>query len=280
MTAIPDSHPTADPYPMSNADAHSPDHHAALAELLDPVTMARLAELGDSIGTDWIGATCADVGSGGGSIAMRLADQVGDDGRVYAIDTDPDQIPDHPRLVRVQHDIRSGAPLPGDFYDLIVARLVLSHLPEREAILHRLVDGLAYDGTLMVADWAPLRDRQEIIVAAPSENAADLYATYQRTVGEVVFDAAGTDRGWARRIHTVMVSAGLVDVQTHFSGEYWTGGSAGTRFVAAIVKQVRPRLLAAGMTDLQLNNLLALLHDPGLVIHGHPLYITSGRRPG
>ncbi|MGI5213833.1 class I SAM-dependent methyltransferase [Plantactinospora sp. CA-290183] len=259
---------------MNNKDGHSPAHHAALAELLDPVTIARLSELGD-----WKSATCVDVGAGGGSIAMWLADQVGDDGRVFATDMDPDQIPHHRRLLRVQHDIRGDDPLAGGLYDLIIARLVLSHLPDREAILHRLANRLAAGGTLVVADWATLRDREETIVAAPSEEAADLYATYQRTVGKDVFDAAGTDRNWARRIHPVMLTAGLTEVETRVSAEYWTGGGAGTRFVAAVLQQVRPRLLAAGMTDLQLHKTLAILDDPGLVIHGHPFYITSGRRP-
>ncbi|MEQ4299955.1 methyltransferase [Plantactinospora sp. B6F1] len=264
----------AEPYPMSNADPHSPDHHAALADLLDPVTTARLAELGD-----WTGATCLEVGAGGGSLARWLAGRVGDDGRVLATDTDLDRLPHHRRLLCVRHDLRSGDPLPGGPKDLTVARLVLSHLPEREAILHRLVADLVPGGTLVVADWASLRTRDEVVVAAPSAAAAEAYAAYQQTVGRKVFEAAGTDRNWARRVHPLMLAAGLVDVRTTVSAEYWTGGSAGARFVGAVLRQVRPRLLAAGMTRGQLDAVLDLLDDPGLVIHGHPLYITSGRRP-
>jgi hypothetical protein len=61
-------------------------------------------------------------------------------------------------------------------------------------------------------------------------------------------------------------------------GRYWTGGDPGCRLVAAAAAQLRPKLLAAGMSGPELDRLDALLAEPGLVLHGHPLYSTSGRR--
>ena len=39
------------------------------------------------IGPGW---TCADIGAGGGDVSVALAEIVGRDGRVYAVDSDPD----------------------------------------------------------------------------------------------------------------------------------------------------------------------------------------------
>ena len=39
------------------------------------------------IGPGW---TCVDVGAGGGDVSVALAEIVGHDGRVYAVDSDPE----------------------------------------------------------------------------------------------------------------------------------------------------------------------------------------------
>jgi SAM-dependent methyltransferase len=262
------------PYPLNNHDPHSAAHHGTLGELLDPATTGRLATVGG-----WAGAICLEVGAGSGSIARWLAEQVGPSGQVVATDIEPHLIAVHPRLRVLRHDLRTGDPLPEGPFDLIHARLVLAHLPEREQILRRLVDHLSPSGTILIEDWAPLRHREDVVVAAPNDAAAAAYARYQHCVGTHVFDAAGTDAGWARRMHTSMLTAGLVDVDTRVQAAYWTGGGAGCRFITAVVQQVRPRLLAAGMSNGELDTVLQLLKDPRLIIHGHPLYATSGRTP-
>jgi len=261
-------------YVLDNHHRRAADHHAALAELLDPYTRARIRALDSWPRT----RRCLEVGAGAGSIACWLADQVGPDGEVVAIDLKPDHIAPHPRLTTVAHDLTGFDPLPEAVttrrFDLIHARLTLAHLPAREAVLRRLAGLLAPDGMLLVQDWAPLRDG--VVVAAPNRPAAELYQRYQHAVGGA-FDRAGTDRGWARRIHPSMANAGLADVETQIHGRYWTGGDPGTRLVAAVAAQLRPQLLAAGLTETQLGVLAELLHDPLLVVHGHPLYSTSGR---
>lgn len=264
-------------YALDNQHPHAGDHHSAMAELLDQNTIRRLIRLGD-VGA-WAAARCLEVGAGAGSIARWLAGLVDVFGHVVATDLDPSRIPTHSRLTTIRHDLRSGDPVPGGPFDLIHARLVLAHLPEREAILTRLVDQLAPGGTILIEDWAPLRTYDEVIVMAPSPAAAELYARYQHAVGTQVFDTAGTDRTWARRIHPLMLDAGLTEVRTEVHAEYWTGGTAGCRFVKAVLNQVRPRLHPY-LSDTELDELARLLDDPRLVIHGHPMYATSGRSAG
>lgn len=261
-------------YPLDNRHESGEAHLRALADLLDPATRRRITQL-----CPLAGARCLEVGAGSGSVAVWLADRVGYAGEVVATDLVPDRIPAHPRLTTVGYDLTAGGPWPGELagpFDLIHARLTLAHLPNRRAVCHELATRLAPDGVLLVEDWAALAG--DVVVAAPSVAAAHLYERYQRLAAEE-FDTGGTDRTWARRIHPVLLEEGLVDVTTVVHAGYWTAGSPGLRMVAAVSRQLRPRLRMHGMTDGQLDRLARVLADPGLVVHGHPLYATSGRRP-
>ncbi|HEX6500339.1 MAG TPA: class I SAM-dependent methyltransferase [Micromonosporaceae bacterium] len=261
------------PYPLDNDNRTAGEQHNGLATLLNPFTTQRIRSL---VG-DLTGKTCLEVGAGGGSVAVWLAEQVGPAGTVVATDLKPARIPQHDRLEVVRHDL-TCEDIPGGPYDLIHARLVLNHLPPRDEILRRLVGALAPGGVLVNEDWAADQVDQ-VVVAAPTPEAAALYTLYQRTVGAKVFAAAGTDRSWARRVHVAMLDEGLVNVSTVVHASYWQGGDTGGRMLAANIHQLRPRLIAAGMTSEQLDELLALLDDPRLVIHGFPLYSTAGWRP-
>jgi hypothetical protein len=76
-----------------------------------------------------------------------------------------------------------------------------------------------------------------------------------------------------------MRQVGLVDVETTVSARFWMGGGAGCRFAATIMYQLKEHLYDAGMTPDEIAELGSLMADPRTVIHGHPLYSTSGRRP-
>lgn len=261
------------PYPLDNDNRTAGEQHNGLAALLNPFTQNRIRTLV----SDLSGKTCLEVGAGGGSLAVWLAEQVGPSGKVVATDLKPGRIPHHDQLEVVQHDL-TREDIPGGPYDLIHARLVLNHLPPRDEILHRLAGALAPGGVLINEDWAADQVDQ-VVVAAPTPEAADLYTRYQRTVGAKVFAAAGTDRSWARRVHVAMLNEGLVDVSTEIGASYWKGGETSGRMLAANVHQVYQRLLDAGMAAEQLDEVLALLEDPRLIIHGFPLYSTAGWRP-
>jgi hypothetical protein len=175
----------------------------------------------------------------------------------------------------MQHDLRSAEPLGRD-WDYVHARLTLGHLPERREILGRLVACLRSGGVIHIDDWDA--SRTDMVMHAPDPDAGDLYTLFQQTLGAKVFAAAGTDRTWARRIHAALLEEGLCDVETVMHARAWPGGSPGCQLVASTLRQVRGRLLAAGLTDGQLGRIQTLLDDPRLVLAGHLLYSTSGRR--
>jgi len=134
-------------YALDNDSTHGSDHLTGLAAVFDPFTTGRIADL-----VDLDGACCLEVGAGSGSIASWLADRVGDSGRVWATDIKTSHITARPNLTIVTHDLQTE-PLPVDAVDLAHARIVLVHLPERVAVLDRLVAALAPGGVLLVEEW-------------------------------------------------------------------------------------------------------------------------------
>jgi ubiquinone/menaquinone biosynthesis C-methylase UbiE len=119
----------------------------AMQRCLDPVTRARLADLG--VGPGW---RCLEVGGGGGSIARWLADRVGPTGHVLATELDPGGLRCGERLEVRQHDIVEDE-LPEAAFDLVHARLVLLHLPKRRQALTRMVRALRPGGHLLLGEF-------------------------------------------------------------------------------------------------------------------------------
>ena len=267
-------HPPAaylsEPYPLDNAAAGADDHHHGLAHLLDPFSRQRLAGL-----RDWTGARVLEVGCGKGSFALHLAELVGPDGHVTATDLKPASL-DHDRITVFAHDLTSDEPLPGGPYVLVHSRLVLPHLPGREQILQRLIAVLEPGGALVEEAWEPVRSN--LVIAAPGPEARELYERFAAASGRV-FDQAGTNPGWARRVHSVMRGHGLTEVSTIIHGSFWRGGDPGARMIAATLGQMTDGLLAQGMSHTDLGAVLELLQDPRLVVHSHLLHSTAGHRP-
>jgi SAM-dependent methyltransferase len=247
-------------------------HHRLLdhlAEMLDPFTNRRLDQAGVRAGS-----RCLEVGAGSGTVAHWLAGRVGPGGEVIATDLDPTRIAGHPRITALTHDIVTD-PLPGRF-DLIHARLVLAHLPERRQVLGRLVDALTPGGALVIDEFDASWDR--CVLESPDPEAHRLFTAYQHALLAALL-AAGADPGWGRQTHRAMRRAGLVQVDTEFWSRSWHGGQAGCLLPHAAAGQLHHQLTAAGMPAADLDRLRTLLLDPRLVIHGNTAVSTIGRPP-
>jgi SAM-dependent methyltransferase len=111
----------------------------------DPGSFRRAAALG--VGPGW---RCLDAGAGGGSFARWLADRTGD---VLAVDIDVRLVEeiDAPGLEVRRHDLAHDE-LPRGEFDFVHTRLVLIHVPERDAVLRRLADALRPGGVLLVEE--------------------------------------------------------------------------------------------------------------------------------
>jgi protein-L-isoaspartate O-methyltransferase len=255
-------------YAFSNSSDQATTQLSSLAALLDPVTTRVLAGLPVKPGM-----RCLEVGAGSGSIAAWLAHQVGAAGRVVALDLDPSCLPPTPGVEIVQHDIRTGVP-DGPF-DLIHARLVLVHLPERQIILQRLVDTLAPGGWLVLGEFG---DTALYVYAAPNAADAELFTTVTDRLLDVL-RGHGVDTAWADGSHSAMVAAGLREVRTVEHAESWTGGGPGCALHASNSLQKHSQLTDAGLSPETLAAFRVLMENPGFAARSYRFVVTAGRKP-
>lgn len=254
-------------------DNHSPEADAQLRTLesfLDPVTSGRLGPpvLGP-------GMRCWEVGAGGGSVAHLMAAAVGPGGYVVATDIDPAHVAPATNLTVLRHDVRDEPPAGGPF-DLIHARLVLLHLPERKRVLRELIRSLAPGGYLVVEEFdctVPLR-----VLTAPTETAAKLFQQVMDVILGVLQDR-GADLAWAQNVHTEMTLGGLSDVDTITYSESWAGGSAGAALHALNSSQLEPRLVEAGISVEELRGFRELARDRRFATLSYQFVSSRGRRP-
>jgi SAM-dependent methyltransferase len=258
-------------YALDNAAAVTRHRFAALEALLDPLTFGRLAALG--AGPGW---RCLEVGTGGGSVARWLADRVGPAGRVLATDLDLrwTDAGERSNLELRRHDITVD-PLPDAAFDLIVARLVLVHLPQREAVLDRLVTALRPGGVLLLEEF------EELLPAVPDPAAP--HAGLANRVREAFlefFRRAGASNTYPRTLPRLLTERGLVEVSLEGNWVFYRGDSVGAALDRANILQLRERLVGMGLlTASQVTEFLTALDDPTF-IGSLPLLVAGhGRRP-
>ena len=101
------------------------------------------------------GWRCWEVGVGGPSVPQWLSARVGPSGHVLATDIDvswASQVAGGNIDVR-RHDVAVDDP-PADAFDLVHARLVLIHVPQRDQALRRMVASVRAGGWLLIEDFA------------------------------------------------------------------------------------------------------------------------------
>jgi SAM-dependent methyltransferase len=241
-----------------------------LADILDSHSIDVLSKAGVTDG--W---QCLDAGPGAGTITSWLADRIGPAGNVTAVDLDPKHLRRGDNTRVVADDIRTMA-LPQDTYDLIHARLLLMHLPEREDVLKKFVTALKPGGTLVTSDWGQ-RDG-ELLLHAETPAAAEAYSVFVRTL-ETVLQANGADLGWARRAPLAMRAAGLTDIDTVVHNRLWRGGQPGNLIHISASHLVHDVLLSHGVTEDHIALLRATMADPQTLAYGHWTYTTTARKP-
>ncbi|MBF6065642.1 class I SAM-dependent methyltransferase [Nocardia terpenica] len=228
-------------YVFDNSDHLAAEQLRLLGEILDEHTIRAMLDAGVREG--W---RCWDIGAGGGSIASWLAATVGPTGTVLATDLQPQHVRPSPGIEIRAHDIRIDEN-PGTF-DLIHARLVLMHLPDRESIVAKLSAALAPGGVLIVSDWDGMEP--DFILFSPDPETTDILGKFRDTA-MVLAESAGMDFSWARRAGRAFDAAGLTDIGTRGSCESWVGGA----------------------------HIRASVTRPDLMVWSYQLYTTTGRRP-
>jgi SAM-dependent methyltransferase len=240
----------------------------AAEDLLDEGTVRLLKRLGTRPG--W---RCLELGAGGGSIARWLAEHVHPGGHVVATDINlRDLNTDGASGLEVrEHDI-VREPVEEDAFDLIHARLLLEHLPERDLVLEKLARALRPGGWLMVEDV-------DYISAIPISALGAREHEHTQSTRLRAFSASGVDHELGRRLPARLRALGLADVGNE--GRVWVmeGGSAGARWFRLSLAHLRPRLVGPGMlSDAEVDRMLELFDDPNWSAYSPVILAAWGRR--
>ena len=257
-------------YIFDNADAQTPARFSALATLYDPPTIQHLSQLGVSEG--W---RCLEVGAGPGSIALWLSDQVGSCGQVVATDIDTrflEQI-QRSNLKILRHDLTNES-IPQDAFDLVHARLVLVHLPERDKVLASLVNALKPGGWLFIEEFDALSIRPDPEVS-PFETMLKTNLAMRHIMMQ-----QGLDLRYGRLLVGHLSRLGLADVCAEGRTSMWQGGSPGTNMMRANFQQLQGAMIASGLiTQEQFEQDLGCLNEPDFLMPSPILWAVHGRRP-
>jgi SAM-dependent methyltransferase len=258
-------------YLLDNADPRAERRFDALGKLFDARTIEYLAALGVTRG--W---SCWEVGAGGGSIAEWLAGAVAPTGSVLATDLDLRRVSATavPALRTVRHDVVNEES-PTGAYDLVHARLLLVHLPERDTVLDSLV------GSLRPGGWALIEDFDNVFLDAGSA-ATPAQATVRKVAlaFKRLLQDRGADLAYARRLPDLLRAHGLRDVAGEGRIVFGFGGSPASRLAAANYSQVGEEMIRENLcTRGELRATLDLLAEPGFGVATHLLISAWGRQP-
>jgi SAM-dependent methyltransferase len=217
--------------------------------LWDSFTFQRLAATG--LGEGW---RCLEIGGGTGSVARWLHDEVGDRGHVVVTDLETRWLEPlaAPNLEVRCHDV-VGDPIESSSYDLIHARLVLMHLPEREAVVGKLAGALRPGGWLVVEDY----DGHTFGVTHPE------HPPWARVTDAIAraLELAGADAYWGSRMEGTLRAAGLAEVDVQGLALAQPAPQLAP-WALPIVGRLRDRLVDAGLaTDAEIDQATAPFHD-------------------
>jgi ubiquinone/menaquinone biosynthesis C-methylase UbiE len=240
--SILETQPATDPYSLARTSdeyerlrTQSRAWEAATSRLLDHVGLGA-------------GARCLDAGCGPGETMRLMAQRVGPGGRVTGIDVDARL--GAQALMRLHHaghrqcrfgpiDVTTDHPIPDAPYDLVYARLLLFHLPDRVTVLRRLWDAVAPGGHLLIHDY-DLRTVGALPALASLEE-------FRRVIVDA-FSAAGCDVHLGSRLPELFAQAGIgAPDGTDVSGHLEPLADA-QRMFSTVYRSVLPTAVAHGIT--------------------------------
>jgi SAM-dependent methyltransferase len=103
------------------------------------------------------GWTCVDVGAGGGDVSVALAEIVGHDGRIYAVDSDPARRDEVAKLAAEHAQVvaltQAGEDLVlPEAVDLAFCRFLLLHVIEPLTVVRRMARAVRPGGWVVVQE--------------------------------------------------------------------------------------------------------------------------------
>ncbi len=244
----------------------------ALAGVFDPVSLAALREAGVRAGR-----RCLEVGAGRGTVARWLADRVGADGTVVAIDRNARWLREagDPRVIVREALLTARGPWPAEAaaggFDVVHARMTVMHQPDRPAFLARLAGLLRPGGVLVVGDTAEI---------GGASSAHPGFRAVMTGLSAFMADSISSDTCWGRHYPSALTAAGLVGVTLSVDAPVVVPGEPLARFWELTIHQTTARLVDGGYaTASQVDGALRHLADPATRELSFVLCTATGRRP-
>ncbi|MFD5631158.1 class I SAM-dependent methyltransferase [Streptomyces sp. NPDC127072] len=238
----------------------------AAALVYDPFTTRRLHALDPGPGS-----RCLEVGAGTGTVVRWLLEEAGA-GEVVALDRDTGALEAlaGPRVRVISADLRDESLDLGSF-DLIHARFVLMHLPERRQLVSRLARWLGPGG------WLVLGDAVEV------PNLLDTSSAYRRTMDamwQALKSSIGTDTSDVPAYPHLLREEGLRNVAGELFCPPLVAGGPLARFWSETWNRMRPALEETGQVDSAvIDAAVAYLASPQLAELGPGMAMAWGQRP-
>jgi predicted O-methyltransferase YrrM len=239
------------------------DRLALLERFHGPLTVAHLE---GAVRPGW---RCLEAGAGGGAMTRWLAERVVPGGSVLAVDLETHWLePLRSEVIDVRALDVMTADLPPNTFDLVLARMLLLHLPDPVTACRRLL-ATARSGATAVfqdADFAPVS-----LVGATALEAEGL-----RTMTDTM-RASGVDLSLGPKLPDILETAGteLVTVDSSLSPGHGDGFAA--RICALTIERFRPRAIAAGASAAAMDAAVSALRDPARGVTGPTQWIVCAR---
>jgi SAM-dependent methyltransferase len=259
-------------YLLSNDAPEAMDRFTAFTTLFDPATFRHLDGLGLAPG--W---RCWEVGAGGTSVVDYLSERVGPTGHVLATDINLSWAAGTAGASNVElleHDVATGPPPDGPF-DLVHARLVLVHVPERDRALATMAAALRPGGVLLVEDADPALQPLSCLeeIGPPQELANRIRRGFRALLAE-----RGVDLAYGRTLPRRLRAAGLVQVAA--DAAFPVSDPACNHLEMATINLIRDQLLDHGIaTEDEIARHLANVAAGTLDLAQPPMISCWGRRP-
>jgi SAM-dependent methyltransferase len=258
-------------------------HFATLAALFNLGTFRRIEMLG--IGPGW---RCWEVGAGGATVPRWLAQRSSPGGWVLATDRDVAALEAAVQEDAGLHDAAGAGdgafeirrhelgadPAPHGGFDLVHARLVLMHVPDRDGALATMITALRPGGWLLVEDADPLLHP----LACPDEHGPAAKRANKLRVATWEVMSRRTDLAFGRTLPRLLGSAGLAEVGA--DAYISLAGPAQAQFQRTIIERQRDRLVGAGLaTDAEIEQHLADIEAGRVDMASFPVVSAWGRKP-
>lgn len=257
-------------YLLDNQQAEAGQRFDALSVLFNPSTFRHARAVGLEVG--W---RVWEVGAGSSSAPAWFAEQVGSEGHVLATDIDTSWLEDDDLGYEIRrHEVGLDPPPAGPF-DLVHARLVLVHVPQRAQALAAMIAALRPGGWLLLEEADPALQP----LVCPDESGAQQQLANKLKHGfRALLAQRGVDLAYGRTLPRLLRDAGLSEVQS--DAYFPMGGPACTELERATVEQLRERLVAAGLaTETEIEQHLANVATGRLDLATSPMVSAWGRRP-